>query len=111
MKKRQPFAPKFLALSAALCVAPLALAQEAPPQDAQAAEAAANPPQQAASASWSTLDADGNGSLNRAEAAAVPSLAQIFDAADTDKNGELTAEEYRTFLETKEGGQGKQDGG
>ena len=44
------------------------------------------------------LDVDGNGTLSRQEASNVQSLAQVFDEADTDKNGELTPDEYKAFV-------------
>ncbi len=103
---------KQLALGLATAMAfsaPLAFAQDAGQHKqettTQAAETAA--PEAAAAApqaesrdtvSWADLDTDGNGSLSRAEAAAVPSLAQVFERADADKDGELTADEYKAFL-------------
>ncbi len=78
-----------LAASALLLMAPFAMAQEAPPP-----EAAADAGQQQAT-SWEALDTDKNGTINKQEATQNPHLTQIFDAADADKDGELTQDEYR----------------
>ena len=56
---------------------------------------------------WSDLDTDHNGSLTKTEASALDSLAQVFDTADTDKDGALTGDEYRAYLKTS----GKADTG
>ena len=47
---------------------------------------------------WSELDADGDGSLSKTEAEPIESLSQAFDSADTDKDGMLTADEYKAYL-------------
>src|SRR3546814_6483899 len=44
---------------------------------------------------WADLDADKDGSLSKTEVATVPALTQVFDAADADAAGKLTAEEYK----------------
>lgn len=44
---------------------------------------------------WDDVDADGNGTISRAESASLPALAAVFDSADADGDGELTADEYR----------------
>ncbi len=97
-----------IALSAALAM-PVAFAQEADataqdPQDptttTQEPTAAPAPAAQPESQplTWADLDVDGNGTLSRQEASNVQSLAQVFDEADTDKNGELTPDEYKAFV-------------
>jgi hypothetical protein len=46
-------------------------------------------------------DADGNGTLSRAEAErAAPLLARQFDAIDANHDGQITAEEIRAFRRT-----------
>ncbi|MCM2336939.1 MAG: hypothetical protein NDI66_09175 [Pseudomonas sp.] len=92
--------------------APLAFAQTAPtatPPAEQASpvaqDAAAQPAQAAAPAkkSWADVDADKDGKLTRAEADSVPALAQVFDQADGDADGALTAEEYKAFVGKQQG--------
>ena len=47
---------------------------------------------------WAAADADGNGSLSRAEAgASMPYLAGSFDEIDGDKDGELTRAEVHAY--------------
>ena len=49
-------------------------------------------------------DADGDGAISRAEAAAhAPRLAKRFDAIDANKDGKLTQEELRAYREAKRG--------
>ncbi|RDZ27217.1 EF-hand domain-containing protein [Lysobacter silvisoli] len=117
------------ALAAALS-APMAFAQEAeqaPPADqAQSADAAqtsdpaatpATPAAPAATAaapqkkSWNDVDADKNGSLSKAEAEAVPALTQVFDKADSNADGALTAEEYKAYVAKAQTGKTGQHGG
>lgn len=108
---------KILALSIALaaCIAaPSACAQDAArnteSQEAMAQQASpparANHVDQADQAdksaepakSWSALDVNNNGSLSSSEAASMDSLAKVFSKADADGNGELTQDEYKTWL-------------
>lgn len=91
-----------LALGAAL-VMPMAFAQTAaqqttppqatPPTD-QAQPAPTAEPKQV---TWADLDIDKDGSLTKTEVATVPALSQVFDQADADADGKLTADEYKTF--------------
>lgn len=69
-------------------------AQQVPAQTAAPASPAAAP----ARKGWSDLDADANGSLSVGEAAGLQSLAKVFAQADGDGNGELTQDEYKTWL-------------
>lgn len=48
--------------------------------------------------SFEALDADGDGYLDRAEAAANPALAAEFRAVDADRDGRLGREELRGWL-------------
>ena len=79
-------------------------------QDVQDAAQPASPPAEAQPASrqlgWNDVDADGNGTISRAESAALPALAAVFDEADADGDGELTAEEYRAHAAAREGSGG-----
>jgi hypothetical protein len=98
---RKPLAG-LIALGAALAI-PMAFAQDAttPPQDPATQ---ADPAQSTAPSStqqpltWADLDVDGNGTLSRTEASSLPSLAQVFDQADADSDGELTPDEYKSFV-------------
>ncbi|MDQ3205195.1 MAG: hypothetical protein M3Q40_01475 [Pseudomonadota bacterium] len=64
------------------------------------ADSVAGEPQQG---TWADIDVDGDGNISRAEAAAVPALAQAFDDADGDTDDMLTAEEYRSYSERLQG--------
>lgn len=106
-------APIAFAQDAASAAAP-APAQAAEPQAQPAAPAAANdavapqaqaaPAQAAAPAdqpkqiTWSDLDTDKDGKLNKTEVAPVQALTQVFDSADTDKDGMLTPDEYKAYV-------------
>ncbi len=123
------FLPLGLAIAAAVS-APLAFAQDAnasataqdaaqsatpatpaTPADPQAGTAAtpatpATPAEPAADAkkvTWSDLDADKDGKLSKTEAAPIDSLSQSFEAADSDKDGALTTDEYKAYLAARGG--------
>ena len=93
-----------IALSAALAM-PVAFAQEADAtaQDATTQDPTTAAPEAAAQAesrplTWADLDVDGNGTLSKQEAGNVQSLAQVFDEADADQDGQLTPDEYKAFV-------------
>lgn len=74
-----------------------------PQQDASAVPATpAEPAQPANKVTWSELDADKDGALSKTEAAPVDSLSQAFDSADGDKDGSLTADEYKAYLANRQ---------
>ncbi|MBS4097365.1 MAG: EF-hand domain-containing protein [Sulfuricella sp.] len=53
-------------------------------------------------AHFKQADADGNGSLSRAEMEAhMPKLAKDFEAVDTNHDGQVSREELRTFMKAK----------
>lgn len=56
------------------------------------------------------LDANGDGAIDRTEAAAHPRLAQKFDQLDTDKDGKLTAAERPQRKRGHHGGRGMHGG-
>lgn len=47
--------------------------------------------------SWADVDADGDGTISKTESQANAGLAQVFDEADGNKDGKLTADEYRVY--------------
>jgi hypothetical protein len=65
-------------------------ATQAPPGAAPAAE-----PKQM---TWADVDTDKSGTISKNESSQLASLAQVFDDADGDKNGELTPDEYKAFV-------------
>ncbi|HLT45290.1 MAG TPA: EF-hand domain-containing protein, partial [Luteimonas sp.] len=86
-----------IALGAALAM-PMAFAQEATtatPQDPAQSTAPAATEQPL---TWADLDVDGNGTLSQAEAGNLQSLAQVFNDADSDSDGELTPDEYKAYV-------------
>lgn len=103
---RKPLAG-LIAFGAALAI-PMAFAQDASTMhqedptathDATTQEYTTPAPEAAAQPlTWADVDADGNGTLSREEAANIPALAQVFDDADVDNDGELTQEEYRNYV-------------
>lgn len=52
--------------------------------------------------SWADLDADGNGNLSKQEAQRHAGLSNVFAQADADSSGELTADEYRGYIEKQQ---------
>lgn len=100
-----------VALGAALAM-PLAFAQSEaadPTQDAATPTAEQAPPaataQPAQQLTWADVDADGNGSISKTESAQLASLADVFDQADADADGELTPDEYKAFVAKANEGQ------
>ena len=48
--------------------------------------------------SWNDVDLNKDGSLSKAEAAAIPALGQVFDKADANADGSLSADEYKAYV-------------
>lgn len=110
-----------IALSAALAM-PMAFAQSetdetAPPRTEQPTPTeAATPTESATGASvqsteqttgaassnakqgWAEVDTDNDGAISKQEASSNAGLSQVFDQADADADGKLTAEEYKAFV-------------
>ncbi|KRG74001.1 calcium-binding protein [Stenotrophomonas chelatiphaga] len=57
---------------------------------------------------WASIDTDGNGTISKTEAQVNAGLAQVFDQADTNKDGELSADEYKAFVQAQQGAAGAQ---
>jgi hypothetical protein len=102
LRNRTPLFALIAVVGSALALP--AMAQDAQEQAATQAqqEQAAGQAEGAAVANgggqtWASVDTDGDGSISKAESQANAGLAQVFDAADGNKDGKLTQEEYRTF--------------
>jgi len=107
----------------AILSAPMAFAQSTAPQTSQDPAAASSADQAGASGaaqgtantsgkkSWSDVDTDKNGSLSKSEASSVPALGQVFDQADADADGSLTADEYKAYVAKAQGGTSNSGGG
>lgn len=94
-----------------MAAAPLAFAQQTTPTDGQQSppgstqDAAAQSQSQSSGGqglSWADLDTDGNGNLSKTEAQRHAGLAAVFAEADTNGDSELTADEYRAFVEKQQ---------
>ncbi|MET3928890.1 hypothetical protein ABIE51_000777 [Lysobacter sp. OAE881] len=121
LKNRKPL---IAAALVAMLSAPLAFAQSTTSQSSQD-PAAASADQAGASGasatqgsanssgkkSWSDVDTDKNGSLSKSEASSVPALGQVFDQADADADGALTADEYKAYVAKAQGGPAGNSGG
>jgi hypothetical protein len=81
-----------------------AQAQQAAAQAGQAADqatdaaAAASAQANGGGQTWASIDTDGNGTISKTEAQVNAGLAQVFDQADTNKDGELSADEYKAYV-------------
>ncbi len=92
-----------VALGAALAM-PIAFAQSAPtPTDQAATQSSAPQAAQPKPVTWADLDSDKDGNLSKPETATVPALNQVFDQADANKDGKLSAEEYKSFAMKQQG--------
>ena len=84
----------------------LGLAQTPPAEAALPAESATGAPltkgEIKARRDFQLLDFNKDGKLSRTEVALFPRLAAAFDTADTDKDGSLTADEYKAHLASKQ---------
>lgn len=47
---------------------------------------------------WNDVDTDKDGAISKTEASANAGLSQVFDQADADTDGKLTADEYKAFV-------------
>ena len=117
--------PLIAAALVAMLSSPLAFAQSTAPQTSQDPAAASTTDQAGASGasatqgtantsgkkSWSDVDTDKNGSLSKSEASSVPALGQVFDQADADADGSLTADEYKAYVAKAQGGASNSGGG
>jgi hypothetical protein len=105
-QKRTPLMKtlKSNALFALLATTAAALSFPAMAQDPQQAQET-NPTETAADSAapkggqtWASVDTDADGTISKTESAANAGLAQVFDQADADKDGKLTADEYKAYV-------------
>jgi hypothetical protein len=97
---------------------PLAFAQTTPTTDDASAQSAPpttqpqapSPTAQPKQLTWADLDTDKNGSMSKTDVATVPELAQVFDTADANADGQLTAEEYKAQAAKDSGASGDSSG-
>lgn len=98
-----------LALATAIA-APAAFAQDSTTtttDQAQAAQSQPATPAEPGKKTWADLDVNKDGNLDKTEAAPIPTLQAVFDTADTNADGALTGEEYKTYLAMNGDGKAK----
>jgi hypothetical protein len=94
-----------LALGASFAiVASVAFAQGGAPQPTPMPTDKATP----AKTAWEDLDVNKDGNLSKEETAALPALHEVFDQADSNADGALTGDEYRTYLAATKNDRGQQ---
>lgn len=114
-RKHKPLIAFTAALIAALAVPAIAQstttaedsAAATQPQQTEAAEqptAHTSDQSSAGHQSWASVDTDGDGAISKQEAQVNAGLAQIFDQADSNGDGKLTAEEYKAFVAKQQSG-------
>ncbi len=107
--------------SAAQAQQQAAQAEQAAAQAGDAADSAAGAAAQASAQAsgggggqtWASVDTDGNGNISKPEAQVNAGLTQVFDQADTNKDGQLTPDEYKSYVAAQQGaasGSGAQPG-
>ena len=98
--------------SAAQAQTQAAQAQRAAAQASDAADAASGAAAQASSQAggggqtWASVDTDGDGAISKTEAQVNAGLAQVFDQADSNKDGKLTPDEYKAYVAAQQGAAG-----
>jgi Ca2+-binding EF-hand superfamily protein len=60
-----------------------------------------------AKTAWEDLDSNKDGNLSKQETTTVPALHDVFDKADSNADGVLTGDEYRTYLAANNAESGK----
>lgn len=95
--------------SAAQAQTQAAQAQQSAAQASDAADAATGAAAQAQAQSgsggqtWASVDTDGDGAISKTEAQVNAGLAQVFDQADSNKDGKLTQDEYKAYVAAQQG--------
>ena len=108
--------------SAAQAQSQAAQAQQAAAQAGDAADSASGAAAQASAQAgaggggqtWASVDTDGNGTISKTESQVNAGLSQVFEQADTSKDGELSPDEYKAYVAAQQGkaasGSGAQPG-
>lgn len=110
IRNRKPLIALIVAAGSVLAIP--AMAQQAAAQAGQAADQATNAAAAASAQAngggqtWASIDTDGNGTISKTEAQVNAGLAQVFDQADTNKDGELSADEYKAYVAAQQAGAG-----
>ncbi len=86
---------------------PTAADQQTAPPDAAAAPAAS----QGKAKTWADVDSDKDGKISKSESASEPAVGQIFDQADSNKDGSLTTDEYKAYIAKANGAPKSDQGG
>jgi hypothetical protein len=113
MNKTSTFRLTGLLALATVIAAPAAFAQDATTTTTDQAQAAQSQPATPATPAepgkktWADLDVNKDGNLDKTEAAPIPTLQAVFDTADTNADGALTGEEYKTYLAMNGDGKAK----
>lgn len=113
MNKTSTFRLAGLLALAAVIAAPAAFAQDSTTTTTDQAQAAQSQPATPATPTepgkktWADLDVNKDGNLDKTEAAPIPTLQAVFDTADTNADGALTGEEYKTYLAMNGDGKAK----
>ena len=112
MNKTSTFRLTGLLALAAVIAAPAAFAQDSTTTTDQAQAAQSQPatpatPAEPGKKTWADLDVNKDGNLDKTEAAPIPTLQAVFDTADTNADGALTGEEYKTYLAMNGDGKAK----
>jgi EF hand len=113
MNKTSTFRLTGLLALATVIAAPAAFAQDATTTTTDQAQAAQSQPATPATPAepgkktWADLDVNKDGNLDKTEAAPIPTLQAVFDSADTNADGALTGEEYKTYLAMNGDGKAK----
>ena len=113
MNKTSTFRLTGLLALATVIAAPAAFAQDTTTTATDQAQAAQSQPATPATQAepgkktWADLDVNKDGNLDKTEAAPIPTLQAVFDTADTNADGALTGEEYKTYLAMNGDGKAK----
>lgn len=112
---RRPLIALVVAAGSVLALPALAQTAAQAGQADQTTQTAAQPAQSATQSSgggqtWASIDTDGNGTISKDESQVNAGLAQVFEQADANKDGQLSADEYKAFVQAQQGAAGAAQG-